>query len=183
MCTHRGLPCWHSGWESACHCRTCRFDWFLVQEDPTCCEAISLCTTTTEPSSGAWKLQQLSQRAVTTEAWVPRAHAPQTLRCFLSEENTSSCHSLVKFLEGKPTLATSTSLPGIYSVTSWNLVPYSLPLLHWHCSLEGLNYLIQWPASQTHQSLPPCPFLDPFLSGFLLARSSIFLCWLTHLES
>ena len=46
------------------------------------------------------------------------AFCPQTLRCFLSEENTSSCHSLVKFLEEKPTLATSTSLPGIYSITS-----------------------------------------------------------------
>ena len=47
----------------------------LVQEDPTCCGAhepqlLSLCSRAREP-------QLLSPRATTTEAHVPRAHAPQ----------------------------------------------------------------------------------------------------------
>jgi len=56
------------------------------------------------------------------------AHCPQTLRFSLPKDNPSSYHSLVKFLEEKPTHRVSTSLPAIYSITSCNLAPCPLPL-------------------------------------------------------
>ena len=77
-----GLPCWHSGQESACQCRRhgfqpwCRRHGFQPWSGkiPHAAEQLSPCTTTTEPA-----LQSL--RATTTELtchnYAPRAHMPR----------------------------------------------------------------------------------------------------------
>ena len=70
--TTRGLPWWRSGWESACQRRGHGFEpW--SGKIPHAAEHLSPCATTTEPA-----LKSLP--ATTTEARVPRAHAPQQER-------------------------------------------------------------------------------------------------------
>ena len=48
--THRGLPQWSSGWESAFWCRVHQVDPWWGNWDLTCLGAPSLCSATTEPA-------------------------------------------------------------------------------------------------------------------------------------
>ena len=68
-----GLPWWSSGYESALQCRG---HWFIHGSSHATGQR-SLWTTTTKPTSGAWKPELLSPCAATVKPACPRAGARQ----------------------------------------------------------------------------------------------------------
>ena len=80
----RGLPRWHSGWESACQCRGHRFEpW--SGKIPRAAEQLGRCTTTTEPARlkpvlGNKRGRDSERPAQRDEEWPPLAATRESPR-------------------------------------------------------------------------------------------------------